>query len=99
MNDAARVECRRQVRMIALCNRRLEQRIERIAMREAQAVVGREGHAARHLDPRDGFAEPQRGDEVHPLARGDNDDHRSEEQTSELQSLMRNSYAVFCLKK
>src|SRR3546814_6923723 len=29
-------------------------------------------------------------DEVHP---------RSEEHTSELQSLMRNSYAVFCLKK
>src|SRR3546814_2159822 len=25
--------------------------------------------------------------------------NRSEEQTSELQSLMRNSYAVFCLKK
>src|SRR3546814_5883852 len=25
--------------------------------------------------------------------------YRSEEQTSELQSLMRNSYAVFCLKK
>src|SRR3546814_1325362 len=27
------------------------------------------------------------------------DDHRSEEHTSELQSLMRISYAVFCLKK
>src|SRR3546814_9385098 len=27
------------------------------------------------------------------------DDRRSEEHTSELQSLMRNSYAVFCLKK
>src|SRR3546814_9391010 len=27
------------------------------------------------------------------------DEHRSEEHTSELQSLMRNSYAVFCLKK
>src|SRR3546814_9123865 len=27
------------------------------------------------------------------------DRHRSEEHTSELQSLMRNSYAVFCLKK
>src|SRR3546814_7641844 len=27
------------------------------------------------------------------------DDDRSEEHTSELQSLMRNSYAVFCLKK
>src|SRR3546814_7937394 len=29
----------------------------------------------------------------------DVDDPRSEEHTSELQSLMRNSYAVFCLKK
>src|SRR3546814_1603792 len=27
------------------------------------------------------------------------DEERSEEHTSELQSLMRNSYAVFCLKK
>src|SRR3546814_3741080 len=32
---------------------------------------------------------------VHRLLPG----HRSEEHTSELQSLMRNSYAVFCLKK
>src|SRR3546814_10550094 len=31
--------------------------------------------------------------------RDQNDKLRSEEQTSELQSLMRNSYAVFCLKK
>src|SRR3546814_1279487 len=30
---------------------------------------------------------------------GINDVHRSEEHTSELQSLMRISYAVFCLKK
>src|SRR3546814_3236738 len=30
---------------------------------------------------------------------GDSVDHRSEEHTSELQSLMRISYAVFCLKK
>src|SRR3546814_2245969 len=29
----------------------------------------------------------------------DRANHRSEEHTSELQSLMRNSYAVFCLKK
>src|SRR3546814_6972663 len=29
----------------------------------------------------------------------DNAEHRSEEHTSELQSLMRTSYAVFCLKK
>src|SRR3546814_1190428 len=31
--------------------------------------------------------------------RGSDDMGRSEEHTSELQSLMRNSYAVFCLKK
>src|SRR3546814_6991829 len=34
--------------------------------------------------------------QAHP---GDVVVHRSEEHTSELQSLMRNSYAVFCLKK
>src|SRR3546814_1574456 len=36
----------------------------------------------------------QRKDEMSTLAEG-----RSEEHTSELQSLMRSSYAVFCLKK
>src|SRR3546814_8975663 len=36
----------------------------------------------------------------HRLAQGEPAaDHRSEEHTSELQSLMRISYAVFCLKK
>src|SRR3546814_7973629 len=35
---------------------------------------------------------------IHRLGHG-NDGHRSEEHTSELQSLMRISYAVFCLKK
>src|SRR3546814_5741609 len=34
-----------------------------------------------------------------PDLQGPNDSVRSEEHTSELQSLMRNSYAVFCLKK
>src|SRR3546814_10030909 len=33
------------------------------------------------------------------LAECDQRDRRSEEHTSELQSLMRSSYAVFCLKK
>src|SRR3546814_2507241 len=33
------------------------------------------------------------------IASSDNDRYRSEEHTSELQSLMRISYAVFCLKK
>src|SRR3546814_4931336 len=48
-----------------------------------------------------------RGDHFHPLgqqrtegrARRDRPQGRSEEHTSELQSLMRISYAVFCLKK
>src|SRR3546814_2633745 len=38
--------------------------------------------------------EPVKGQTVAPV-----DDGRSEEHTSELQSLMRSSYAVFCLKK
>src|SRR3546814_5183925 len=37
--------------------------------------------------------------QAHVLAAGDRDDDRSEEHTSELQSLMRISYAVFCLQK
>src|SRR3546814_2327075 len=39
------------------------------------------------------------GQRPQPTEGEDGDDQRSEEHTSELQSLMRNSYAVFCLKK
>src|SRR3546814_2826905 len=49
---------------------------------------------ARHARPLAGRA----ADRQHVL-RGMDDGQRSEEHTSELQSLMRNSYAVFCLKK
>src|SRR3546814_4323503 len=52
--------------------------------------------ASRPLDGVDHRRRPERGNDVgqmlHVL-------HRSEEHTSELQSLMRISYAVFCLKK
>src|SRR3546814_6907709 len=37
--------------------------------------------------------------EVADLLRSTEHDHRSEEHTSELQSLMRTSYAVFCFNK
>src|SRR3546814_2662589 len=37
--------------------------------------------------------------ELHIVDQAETIDHRSEEHTSELQSLMRISYAVFCLKK
>src|SRR3546814_3403136 len=55
----------------------------------------RGGHAARYLDA------AQRCDRVRLSVRrpGRRAHNRSEEHTSELQSLMRNSYAVFCLKK
>src|SRR3546814_3112359 len=44
------------------------------------------------VDVNDEVAQPQPYADVPPLR------HRSEEHTSELQSLMRISYAVFCLK-
>src|SRR3546814_6303474 len=49
-------------------------------------------------------SERDRDDQPRPGAEADRDcqheqEHRSEEHTSELQSLMRISYAVFCLKK
>src|SRR3546814_4756215 len=49
---------------------------------------------AREGEPREPHPEPQHGG-VHLPGRG----AKSEEHTSELQSLMRISYAVFCLKK
>src|SRR3546814_10104409 len=52
--------------------------------------VGHSGHAG------DG---PRGGRLFRRLARADRARGRSEEHTSELQSLMRISYAVFCLKK
>src|SRR3546814_9018090 len=54
---------------------------------------------SRHMEPRRTFGSAgfSMGIKVpRPCGRGGS---RSEEHTSELQSLMRNSYAVFCLKK
>src|SRR3546814_10399754 len=48
------------------------------------------------LDPNPDPREPTRSMEIHLTG---NMERRSEEHTSERQSLMRNSYAVFCLKK
>src|SRR3546814_2201349 len=42
---------------------------------------------------------PSHGHRLHRSPRSRSPDRRSEEHTSELQSLMRISYAVFCLKK
>src|SRR3546814_6749201 len=58
---------------------------------------GRAGIQCRHLDAahRAGLAGADRAHRPQRNGRG----NRSEEHTSELQSLMRISYAVFCLKK
>src|SRR3546814_1396644 len=65
----------------------------------------RGGHAARYLDAaqrcdRVRLSVRRPGRRAHnPRAHRQTCFHRSEEHTSELQSLMRISYAVFCLKK
>src|SRR3546814_6787189 len=59
-------------------------------------LLGEHGGAVAH---RDGHGVGGAGrDRVHVAGQAD-DDLRSEEHTSELQSLMRISYAVICLKK
>src|SRR3546814_4858246 len=61
------------------------------------AIVPEEGDAIEYLIPKSKVLEVQEGDQV---KRGDAlISGRSEEHTSELQSLIRISYAVFCLKK
>src|SRR3546814_9097466 len=70
-----------------------ERDAEQRGVRHGVAEVG-------HAPPLDEAAE-RAGDQRHADAadQGAGEEIRSEEHTSELQSLMRNSYAVFCLKK
>src|SRR3546814_2952711 len=74
---------------------------EPLRRRLEQRGVGRRQFAVRWV--RGGIERSDRGDPHRPaLAEQDataKAKHRSEEHTSELQSLMRISYAVFCLKK
>src|SRR3546814_4729081 len=64
---------------------------------------GRHRNSAGHLDDRIEAVDAAQGRRLDGNAEhrnaGHRRDHRSEEHTSELQSLMRISYAVFCLKK
>src|SRR3546814_4281319 len=84
----------------ATCERRLANAVAAAPApdRIAHAHRGRLGQPERHH-------EAQGGDVYRDLVRGRRhfaqppDQQRSEEHTSELQSLMRISYAVFCLKK
>src|SRR3546814_5855462 len=62
---------------------------------EGGVMPRREGSGVLHLAPYQAFM----CKDGYMLAGATNDLARSEEHTSELQSLMRISYAVFCLKK
>src|SRR3546814_1096855 len=63
--------------------------------RTGQGPVAGIGSARRHPEPQTGRPPQDHPRRPAPRCR----DERSEEHTSELQSLMRISYAVFCLKK
>src|SRR3546814_6668679 len=73
----------------------------------ANAVRGSHQHHVAAIDARTGIDAPEAGrragggipDETRCGINREIERDRSEEHTSELQSLMRNSYAVFCLKK
>src|SRR3546814_6060055 len=73
---------------------RVAERRLRIAAR--RAGLGTQAATIPQLDLRMG---PALGGKPPAVCRLFDQNHRSEEHTSELQSLMRNSYAVFCLKK
>src|SRR3546814_11657207 len=66
------------------------------AMGKAFSSIHQHGH--RIIDADDGGCRKSRGQQFGRIA-GAAAQIRSEEHTSELQSLMRISYAVFCLKK
>src|SRR3546814_8513361 len=72
-----------------------ERRTER---RKVGGGVGASDEAVSARDPRMRQVEPRIGHHGEMRLSGFADRPRSEEHTSELQSLMRNSYAVFCLK-
>src|SRR3546814_6626313 len=57
------------------------------------------GRCRRRLEARPAVAQPEGHAAHHGADRARGSGLRSEEHTSELQSLMRISYAVFCLKK
>src|SRR3546814_8333771 len=73
----------------------LDQRLRRKDRQLAGILAGRIDAIGRQVEPLDAHFDGQRLVE----SVFDRDHLRSEEHTSEIQSLMRISYAVFCLKK
>src|SRR3546814_1443675 len=74
-------------------------RSDRTPPPSAHRSVATHGTAPRSVEIGTRHAGESKGRGLTKSRRGRSAMHRSEEHTSELQSLMRNSYAVFCLKK
>src|SRR3546814_4539176 len=79
-----------------------DQRDQPVLVRKLERTVDQRARRKAEGDDRQRHRHPRRSDEQQrfapdPVDREDRE--RSEEHTSELQSLMRISYAVFCLKK
>src|SRR3546814_10743454 len=70
-----------------------------LELRESGIDVTTDADAMRHRAPAWRPVAVAAGLRRTPCVDGETHDHRSEEHTSELQSLMRISYAVFCLHK
>src|SRR3546814_3653404 len=71
----------------------------RMVLAGPEPAFGSSHVSARAFLPLSRAASPDRARHARPRNPNDRDRQRSEEHTSELQSLMRISYAVFCLKK
>src|SRR3546814_3563778 len=87
---------------LADARREIERGDERAQLREAEAEFVAERHEQRRenqLEKMGGGMHQANEADHFPVDLAPDETMRSEEHTSELQSLMRNSYAVFCLKK
>src|SRR3546814_5236936 len=102
-----RCNCRVIARIPVMCGPRVEPRRRRMTgqVRAARRLLARfrlavpMSGAERPRDLCDEWLEVEAGRRAHRDPPAGLLDSRSEEHTSELQSLMRISYAVFCLKK
>src|SRR3546814_8806257 len=94
--DAVQVELEDLVLGEALLERHRQDRLLHLAAEGA--VVGEKDIAGELLGDGRSALYPAAAVDA-DLERASDADRRSEEHTSELQSLMRNSYAVFCLNK
>src|SRR3546814_7878012 len=87
--------CCRQYRLTADTSRRPREGGGRRRFTRVPPSKAASGRVQRHVT----LKRPSRGRRVRNPPRNRHEKGRSEEHTSELQSLMRISYAVFCLKK